>query len=306
MAPARGRSRARQQLRKLTPMAAAIVAALGVIAALAFFVLPADADPKPSRPEGTLIAAPTQRSLETPTGLVPETPKPTLETIATEAIQSQDAMVAGDVADNSQENVEPTPSARVIRRPQKSPTAVPTTASTASSILKPLPTADRGSSRPTPPPPLVTRQPFPTAIPGPIVSATRTPTGTATVTVTPKSTRTPRPTQTAVPVATSTRAPEPTATASPTVTATLPAPTDTPVPTLIPSPIATQVPTNTATPFAPTSTNTPTGVPQSETPERTNTAEPSPTKTPTREPKKTATPEPSPTKNAGPGTPEPG
>src|SRR4051812_46604362 len=67
MPPPRGRSRARQRLRTLTPMAAAVLASLGIIAALAFFVLPPDADRDSNRQRSPTIAAPTPSVNEPPT-----------------------------------------------------------------------------------------------------------------------------------------------------------------------------------------------------------------------------------------------
>ena len=117
-APPRGRGqRPRQQTtRSYAPMAAAVVAALGVIAALGFFVLPADADPNPERDRGTVIAAPTIGQADR---MTPEpTPEPTDAVEDDDATDSseRDLAVAGVISTEPPPEPTATATVRVINR----------------------------------------------------------------------------------------------------------------------------------------------------------------------------------------------
>src|SRR4051812_9391051 len=142
MAPpsrSRGQRQRKRTARSYAPMVAAVIAALGIIAALGFFVLPADAGPSPERERGTVVAAPTVG----PAAMVPTAPA-VEPTEATQVDEADDAgpllAAAGLVIDDPTAVPTATATVRVINRPTLVPTAAPTQLPTTASLLQPVAT----------------------------------------------------------------------------------------------------------------------------------------------------------------------
>ena len=172
MPPPRRRSPKRSTLRIYLPMLLTFIGAAAIVGVLAYAVLPAQADPDSSKPEGTEIAVPTAIS---DIAMV-ETPGP----IPTQTNAAIDSSVINVEVEATEIPIEPTATAHVIRRPKSTATSLPTQTPTTTSILKPAST-EAIRRNPTAAPPLNTRViSFPTAIPASTIRPSATPTRTST------------------------------------------------------------------------------------------------------------------------------
>ena len=224
MPASRSRRKRRSRTLAILPTIIAFSLAAVAIGFVAFAVLPAGADKSDRQQElGTVIAAPTVQEVS----FVENTPTP--RSPAGESTSIADGIELTPTAPPAALNVkvEPTPTVRVIHRPQLAPTETTVATTTTTVVSRLLPTSTVGQADF---PALPTQTQFvPPAPPG------KTP--SATVTASPSSTPAAMPTQTQVS--------QPRKTATP---RTIPSSTNTPAST--PTPVIEPV-TNTATPFRP-------------------------------------------------------